>query len=68
MNVAKTKITTILRKVVKTANRKESWKLFPILKQIVVHHMRPSGDKDEIIFQQDNDQKHTTKSVGKYIE
>ena len=34
-------------------------------KQILVHHMRPSllqfGGKDHIIFQHDNDPKHTDK-------
>ena len=40
-------------------------------KQILIHHMRPSmiklGGKDKIVFQQDNDPKHTANSVKQYI-
>ena len=43
-----------------------------VYKQILVHHMRPSlmqfGGKDHVILQQDNDPKHTAKSVEKYIK
>ena len=43
-----------------------------VYKQILIHHMRPSlmqfGGKDQVIFQLDNDPKHTAKSVQKYIK
>ena len=43
-----------------------------VYKQILVHHMRASllqfGGKDKIIFQNDNDPKHTAKSVENYIK
>ena len=41
-------------------------------KQILIHHMRPSSKKlfgnENFIFQQDNDPKHTAKTVKKYLE
>ena len=43
-----------------------------VYKQILIHHMRASllqfGGKDKIIFQNDNDSKHTAKSVENYIK